>query len=274
MTHGIEVSADRGVGPFVTLRHLSLPDGHRLWQARDHRKGLGTPLAPRAFWQTRAFNALMAVGFVIGAALFVLGAGLSLRPVLATSLTATAAEINVIYFAGSVFFTLAAYLQLFQSANAGPTQMSGQAPRLRSFVGWRPDDPGWQSSAAQFLGTLLFNANTFDAIQGGGWLRQDLAVWGPDILGSMLFLYAGYLAVIETCHAWWAWRPRSLAWWIVTVNFVGCVAFMVSSIFAFVPPAGAVAGVVAFSTACTLVGAAGFVIGAVLSIVESVTVQD
>jgi hypothetical protein len=90
----------------------------------------------------------------------------------------------------------------------------------------------------------------------------------------MLFLYAGYLAVIETCRAWWAWRPRSLAWWIVTVNFLGCIAFMVSSILAFVPSGGTVADIVAFSTLFTLLGSLGFVSGAVLAFRESRAVQE
>jgi hypothetical protein len=216
----------------------------------------------------------MAVGFAVGAILFTFGAALSLEPSLSTALAMTAREVNYIFFAGSVFFTLAAYLQLFQSANAAPTCVSTEAPRLQSLVGWRPNDLGWLSSATQFVGTLLFNANTYDAIQGGSWLRQDLAIWGPDILGSALFLFAGYLALVETCHAWWAWRPRTLAWWIVMVNFVGCIAFMVSAILAFVPSDGTVAGVVALSTLFTLLGSLGFVSGAVLAIRESRAVEE
>jgi hypothetical protein len=84
------------------------------------------------------------------------------------------------------------------------------------------------------LGTLLFNANTFDAMLPGlGWLQQDLAVWIPDFVGSILFLASGYLAFGETCHTYWAWKPQSLSWWITFTNLFGCVAFMISAFFAF-----------------------------------------
>ena len=54
--------------------------------------------------------------------------------------------------------------------------------------------------------------------------------------GSVLFLAPGYLAFIETSHAYWAWQPKSLSGWVMFVNFLGCVAFMVSAVLAFVPP--------------------------------------
>ena len=167
-------------------------------------------------------------------------------------------ETNIVFFAGSVFFTLAAYLQLFQSANAGMVSTSTDAPKLRSILGWRPIDPGWLSSSTQFAGTILFNASTYNAIQGGNWQRQDLTIWAPDFLGSTFFLFAGYLALIETCHGWWAWQARSLSWWVVVVNFFGCVAFIISAVFAFVPPSGLHSDIVAFSNFFTLIGAIFF----------------
>jgi hypothetical protein len=69
---------------------------------------------------------------------------------------------------------------------------------------------------------------------GLGWLQQDLAVWAPDFVGSILFLGSGYLAFGETCYTYWAWKPQSLSWWITFTNLVGCVAFMISAFFAFV----------------------------------------
>lgn len=274
MTHDLELHMDRGAGKFVTLRHLALPDGHRIWLARNHRKGVGTVFAPRPFWQKRAFNAAMAVGFAVGSMLFAVGAILSLFPTLASVLSLTGRDVNTVFFVGSLFFTVAAYMQVFQSANAGIIPVSTDAPDLRSFFGWRPKDPGWLSSATQFAGTLLFNLNTYDVFLGGGWLRQDALIWGPDMLGSILFLFSGYLALVETCHDWWAWRPRTLAWWIVMVNFLGCVAFMISAIFAFVPQSGSPVLIVETSTVFTLVGAVGFFTGAVLLIYESVAKPD
>lgn len=269
MTQGHDLIAGRGVGPFVTLRHLPSPGGHMIWLARNHRKGLGATLAPRRFWQAPLFNILMATGFAVGAILFISGAAMSLDPALATAAGLSVRGVNTVFFAGSVFFTLSAYLQLFQSANAGQVAISSAPPQVRSLIGWRPKEPGWLSSFAQFLGTLLFNANTYFAIQGGSWLRQDLTIWAPDFFGSVLFLLSGYLALVETCHDWWDWQPRNLAWWIVVVNFLGCIAFMISAALAFVPPSGAATGLVATSTAFTLIGAVGFFAGALLTVAES-----
>jgi hypothetical protein len=45
------------------------------------------------------------------------------------------------------------------------------------------------SCVLQFLGTLLFNAVTFNAMLPGlGWFQLDLAIWAPDLLGSDPFL--------------------------------------------------------------------------------------
>ncbi|MCC0067551.1 MAG: hypothetical protein H6896_11245 [Rhodovulum sp.] len=55
----------------------------------------------------------------------------------------------------------------------------------------------------------------------------------------MLFLVSGWLAFIETCHAHWAWRPHSLSWDITAINLLGCIAFMVSAVFGYVPRPGA-----------------------------------
>jgi len=173
----------------------------------------------------------------------------------------------VVFFVGSIAFTIAAYIQVFQSANAGPTEKAAHVRPTRKIraVGWRPADIGWLSSVLQFIGTLLFNASTYDAILGGGgWFRQDLTIWGPDFVGSSFFLASGYLAFSECCDGYWRWKPGSLSWWIVFVNLVGCIAFMGSAVFAFVPLSAPSFGFVLASNLLTLVGSAGFLVGSLL----------
>ena len=95
---------------------------------------------------------------------------------------------------------IAAYLQLYQAANAGLMVGGGKSGQV--WFGWQPGDAGWLSCALQFAGTILFNFNTFDAlIPGLSWWQQDSYIWVPNILGSVLLLSAGYLAWIEVCHA-------------------------------------------------------------------------
>ena len=125
-------------------------------------------------------------------------------------------------------------------------------------------------SALQFAGTLLFNLNTFDAMHPSlTWLQQDLRIWAPDIIGSTLFLASGYLAFIETGHAYWAWNLSSISRWVTFANLMGCLGFMVSAVFAFVPPGGPSAGAVTIATALTLQGAICFFVGSALMLPES-----
>jgi len=117
---------------------------------------------------------------------------------------------------------------------------------------------------------LLFNVNTFDAMLPDlDWLQQDLDIWAPDMAGSALFLASGYLAFVECGHGRWAWQPQSLSWWITVINLLGCIGFMISAVLAFVPPAAPAAEVVTLSILFTVLGAAAFLIGALLLLPEA-----
>jgi hypothetical protein len=271
---------ESGPGPFVTLRRGSVNGRRFVWSSRAHRKGFLTHEAElwlatrgrRLHWPALLLNRWIGVGFGIGSLLFFAGSVLSLAPDLARDLQLSTLEVNAVYFVGSIAFTVAAYLQLFQSANA---DIATAGPRPRpELIGWHPREIGWLSSFLQFLGTLLFNASTFAALGGGGWLRQDLTIWGPDVLGSVLFLASGYLAFIETCHAFWGWQPRSLSWWVVYTNLLGCIAFMVSAVFAFVPASTPNPVAVELATLFTAMGAVGFLAGSLLMLREGSAADD
>lgn len=46
------------------------------------------------------------------------------------------------------------------------------------------------------MGTVLFNFNTVDAIIAGlDWVEEELLIWVPDVIGSVCFLAASYLAL-------------------------------------------------------------------------------
>jgi hypothetical protein len=99
-------------------------------------------------------------------------------------------------------------------------------------------DPGalaWSSAVALFAGTLVFAINIVDSfIEGLGPVREDRLVWSPDIIGCLLFLLSGHLAMADM--GGWLRRPRNLGWSIVAVNQVGSILFMVSAVAAFVRP--------------------------------------
>ena len=294
-----QVVETAGPWPFTTRKVYRLADQSiRTWHSRRHRKGLVLPEAIKAIvvtetllrclWMPRKLNWWIGTVFAVGALLFMLASTLCLWPALATAWSLDSMQINAIFFAGSIPFTTAAYLQLFQAANAGEflaekgsglfsrhgwegaSQKRVLTPFLRVLFGWRPGDIGWLSSALQFVGTILFNFNTFDAmIPSLTWFQQDLVIWAPNIIGSILFLASGYLAFIETCHAHWAWKPKSISWWVVFTNLLGCVGFMISAVFAIVLPGPENTTAVTLSVTFTLLGAIGFLVGSLLMLPET-----
>ncbi|MCS0504609.1 hypothetical protein [Ancylobacter mangrovi] len=267
--------ATAGAWPFVTLRRYHLPGRRVVWRDRQHRKGLAREARalealPVAFWQTQIYNFYVGLIFAVGSFLFMLGSALSLIP---GNAGVPLHIVNAIFFAGSVPFTTAAYMQHLQAANASAfaPDPAAHLPRERpSLIGWHPRSPGWLSTFTQFIGTLAFNVNTYDGLHAPArWYMQDLALWLPDMVGSVLFLVSAYLAFIETSHGYWSWKPRELAWQIVFVNLAGCVAFMVAAVFAYVPRGAEPAWIGAASNANLFAGALCFFIGAALSMRES-----
>ncbi len=91
----------------------------------------------------------------------------------------------------------------------------------------------------------------------------------PNVTGSILFSLSGYLAFVETCHAWWGWQPRSISWWIVWINLLGCVGFLASALLSFTRPRGPDVDTPTMAIGCTLFGAICFLIGSLLMLPEA-----
>jgi hypothetical protein len=119
-----------GPWPFVTRRVHRRADGYlAVWSSRHHRKKLVLPEAVKAvtiaetilhsLWMPRKLNWWIGTIFAVGSLLFALASVLALAPSLAASWSINSSGINATFFAGSIPFTVAAYLQLFQAANAG-----------------------------------------------------------------------------------------------------------------------------------------------------------
>ncbi|MEM9256996.1 MAG: hypothetical protein AAGA91_16260 [Pseudomonadota bacterium] len=242
--------------------------------ARQHRKQLAPSLRWQnlqgihlhtLFWAPGDPNWRIGFVFAVGAKLFALASFGYLVPTGVPEWLRSPEALNLVYFLGSIPFTLAALLQLLQAETSGahPAVATGQGS-------WRWRSTGWMSSATQFAGTLLFNVNTFNAMRGeGGWWVIDLEVWLPDLLGSVLFLVSGYLAYKEVVPEGPAWEPQFIESVITHSNFAGCIAFMISAVLAVTLPSGMPAGLVTVSILFTLLGALGFLLGAVLLMVEA-----
>jgi hypothetical protein len=117
----------------------------------------------------------------------------------------------------------------------GPGASAGSR-RFRSLA-FEPRRIDWWASVVQFVGTLAFNVTTFRAMQTSfGNASYDRLVWAPDAVGSVCFLVSGYLAYVEVCGRFVCLRLRDLDWQIAAVNFLGCIAFGISTVGSYVVP--------------------------------------
>ena len=149
---------------------------------------------------------------------------------------------GIVFFVGSIFFTSAATLQYVDGGL------------------FRPRGLDWWSNVVQLAGTIFFNISTFDALQTGLDANEyDRLVWTPDARGSVCFLVSGILAYVVVRRARW-----TRDWWIAFVNLLGCIAFGISAVAAYVVPSSGSALDLAGANVFTSLGALCFLIGAVL----------
>ena len=255
----------RRVGPFVTSMLLERPDGSVVgFSAWHHRKGHGL-LMPRStgdaqpigWWAPDRRGWWIAVLFMMGSALFAIG---SFGPT-AALLGAQAAPV---FFAGSIFFTAAAYLQWFEATNEGD-DIEGRGRTGRLF-GHRVHSIGWWAASVQLIGTLWFNVTTFAGMLDLSTRQAEALVWVPDAFGSLAFLTASGLALLEVSDGVIGWRPRTWEARIGVSNMIGSIAFGVAAVTSFIlPSTGDLVNAWA-TNAFTFIGAAMFFIGAAMLI--------
>jgi hypothetical protein len=198
-----------------------------------------TPAA-RAVW-----DRWIAIGFAVGSVCFFVG------PFPGFVQLVGAGADGAVFFAGSIFFTLAAGLELREAT-------------LR--LGRWATDPSWWSAAIQFVGTLLFNMDTFDAMQTGlDSHQEDRLIFAPDLVGSACFLISGALAYYVASGRGLVPAHRNRSWTTAAVNLLGCILFGVSAVASYVvPDTGSVLDLAAANWN-TALGALCFFIGALLT---------
>jgi hypothetical protein len=184
-------------------------------------------------------NTVAASAFLIGGSLFALGAALAQAGVNPTACA-------TIYLVGGVFFSTGGY--------ASVLQVRGE-PRLQR-----------SSAAVLFAGTLVFAINLVDSfIQELTPAAFDRLVWSPDMVGCALFLISGHLAMAGIAgHFRRIWHRRDLGWWIIAVNQLGSVLFMVSAVATFVRPSSGDMLATGIANWGTLLGALCFAIAGLM----------
>lgn len=267
---GLKYVASTGTGRFVTRIEHRLPDGTPVvWTSRRHRKARGLkttetkaqierPELRKAskpqyvYWgyRPRAIAWWIASLFTFGSIFFMIGALPEMFPAISGN-EALDTYVKVSFFIGSVFFTVAGYVQLIEAMNVdldistdvqavidqrserSTGQPVKQVRKLYWFK-WRGDRLGFLASFVQSMGTVVFNVNCFFAIFIGlGWVTEDLLVWVPSTIASTLFISASYIMIMEVSHGRWSWNYRQISWWISICSLMGSIGFFVSSIFGF-----------------------------------------
>ncbi|SOE06762.1 hypothetical protein [Streptomyces sp. Ag109_G2-15] len=237
-----------GAGPFTTRTTWNPPGGGTaVWESRlARRRGLLAVRPPGAaasrhahadavaIGRLRRLNVIAAIAFIIGGAVFAAGAAV------AQFGSGDATECASIYFAGGLFFNTGGYVSLLQVINA-PRHVAGGEGRLVSrrwrWWSYEPMRVDWLSAFVLFAGTLVFGVSLLDSFLRGLSVQQvNRLIWAPDMVGCVLFLISGHLGFVEICHGRPCVRTRSLGWWIVAVNQLGSVLFMVSALAAFTRP--------------------------------------
>ncbi|BBZ07131.1 hypothetical protein MDOR_13000 [Mycolicibacterium doricum] len=175
--------------------------------------------------------------FAIGSTLF------AVATVPGFAAAAGAGAANGLCFAGSLFFTSAAWLQLVRSRSGSGLELL--------------------EAATQFMGTLLFNVSTGAALWAHAVVEQRHLVWAPDATGSVAFLVSAGSGIAAVTASAGLFAPRSRDWQAQWVNMAGCVAFGASALGAFVTPAGVTADALLANTG-TFVGALCFLAAALL----------
>jgi hypothetical protein len=208
--------------------------------------------------RVRWINWIAATAFVVGGSLFALGALLAQADVGSPRLA------GAVFLAGGVFFTTGGYTSVLLVANAP----HGTGPDGAMETGrwrWWSTEPGrldWLSAVALFVGTLYFGASLLAALIGDlSTAQEHRLVWSPEIVGCVLFLLSGHLALTELRRdRLRGHRAGDLGWWIAVVNQLGSALFMVSAIAAFVRPSTGDELAVGIANWGTFAGAACFAI--------------
>jgi hypothetical protein len=199
-----------------------------------------------------------ATAFVVGGSLFAIGAALAQSGADPTMYCS-------VYLVGGVFFSTGGYASVLLVVNRPLETRAGVVAGSWRWWAREPNRIEWLSAAVLFIGTLVFAINLTDSfihgLTAGG---EDRLVWSPDVIGCLLFLISGHLAINEIGHGRRVFRPRELEWWIVYVNQLGSVLFMVSAIASFVEPSSSAEVNVGVANWGTLTGAACFAIAGVL----------
>jgi len=205
------------LGFFVTQ---VIKDDLILFTSRGFRKSLHQP---------KSISRWISILFMIGSFLFAIASVFFLYPTLNISKNI----INIMYFNGSLFFTSAAFLLYFEAINSDITNEEHLFKETNKYIWFKisPRNIGYISSVTLFIGTLFFNVLTFSSLFNhlNGY-ENEMLITLPNLVGCILFLVSSFFAWLEIYHDEYVKLLRSNTWWIIWLNNVGSLFFMISAL--------------------------------------------
>lgn len=205
-----------------------------------HPEALLLPTLTRQSW-----------GFIIGGSLFAVASAITIWDLGSTSTT------NWLCFIGAWFFTASGLIQLARSGPATVEVADGEGTAFRA---------EWLAAATQCVGTILFNVSTTAALSATSIDAEKEYMWNPDAGGSVAFLLSAvlvYVAIYRTDHT--LKDPGTSDWWSAHINMLGCIAFAVSAVGAFILDDGAAKDSVLANWG-TFIGALCFVLASAIAL--------
>ena len=188
---------------------------------------------------------------MIGSALFAVGAAVSIWELGGADVT------NMLCFVGAWFFTAAGLMQVLLSGNAIEPGNNDAGRTFRA---------AWLAAAVQSIGTIMFNISTSAALTAKTVRAEERLVWNPDAGGSVAFLISAVFVYVAYYREHGRiWEPRDSGWWGAHINMIGCIAFAVSAVGAFVRTNGSTADT-ALANWGTFIGAMCFFVASMIAL--------
>ncbi|KAF1954985.1 hypothetical protein CC80DRAFT_416202 [Byssothecium circinans] len=226
---------------------------------------------------------LVAVGYVLGAILFVINSFFGLLPLIAPSLTfETEGTIGLqtTLITGLIFFLVAGFLDVKSAPNANrdavkvaqDKQQLHQPAVLGSRDWAKVPKPGkysellaknvsFQAALVQLTGTIflaLAAVTGFPGVTDAEGPYYATFVYGPTFVGGLLFWVANAMLLLGTEQdKWWRPKPTSVGWHAALQSTGGGFLFMMIGVFL-------LAGMTLAAAWVTMIGSSMFMIGCIL----------
>lgn len=233
-SHPLRLAA-RGCCGFVTHEVRELGDqGKYHWHSRRHRKGRGGLIDCNGElaliggrrrlrwwgWEPSSLTWWIAIIFTLGSALLIIG---SLGPFMPNRVM----HAVTFSFLGSLCFTIANYMSLLEIFNAdrrttvevrhlAASEMADANEPVVKFRwwAWMPQELSFVATMIMFVGGLLFKlCYVFGVLKWLNWVEVDFLINVPGLVGSLCFLVASYLYIVEVVHKPWGVQLNSIGWW-------------------------------------------------------------